>query len=199
MPAVPRTGPLRRGRKSVQRRGRKSVQRRDPRSARPRHAPRLARNPPSIRRLSGRKGALHLRMTPSMRSSLRRRSARIVRTIRIVRSNREVSASRTSGGMIPAGCSASWEPLTEALALQRRGTCSSVRYSVRSCRGPCRGHRPARWRSPGRVISIREGAFRDTFTRDSADDSWQLLLESQEKSGSWSTFASYVLTRPHKH
>jgi len=39
------------------------------------------------------------------------------------------------------------------------------------------------------------GAFRDTFTRSAATDSWTLLLESQAKTGAWSTFASYTLQR----
>lgn len=41
-----------------------------------------------------------------------------------------------------------------------------------------------------------DGAFRDTFTRDPATDSWTLLLESQDQDGHWSTFASYTLARP---
>jgi hypothetical protein len=40
-----------------------------------------------------------------------------------------------------------------------------------------------------------EGAFRDTFTWLPASHSWTLLLESQGANGSWSTFASYTLTR----
>jgi hypothetical protein len=41
-----------------------------------------------------------------------------------------------------------------------------------------------------------EGAFRDTFTRNIQAGTWTLLLESQDRSGKWSTFASYTLTRP---
>jgi hypothetical protein len=41
-----------------------------------------------------------------------------------------------------------------------------------------------------------EGAFRDTFQRDKPNGRWTLLLESQGKDGTWSTFASYRLTRP---
>jgi hypothetical protein len=40
-----------------------------------------------------------------------------------------------------------------------------------------------------------DGAFRDTFTWQPATDSWSLLIEAQGKSGAWSTFASYTLTR----
>lgn len=40
-----------------------------------------------------------------------------------------------------------------------------------------------------------EGGFRDTFTWRSATHSWSLLLESQTANGTWSTFASYTLTR----
>jgi hypothetical protein len=40
-----------------------------------------------------------------------------------------------------------------------------------------------------------EGAFRDTFTWRPATESWALLLESQASNGTWSTFASYTLTR----
>jgi hypothetical protein len=40
-----------------------------------------------------------------------------------------------------------------------------------------------------------DGAFRDTFTWLPASGSWTLLLESQRADGSWSTFASYALTR----
>jgi hypothetical protein len=41
-----------------------------------------------------------------------------------------------------------------------------------------------------------EGAFRDSFTRYPAEDTWTLLLESQDQRGKWSTFASYRLARP---
>jgi hypothetical protein len=40
------------------------------------------------------------------------------------------------------------------------------------------------------------GAFRDTFTFISETGAWTLLLESQDSTGTWSTFATYTLTRP---
>jgi hypothetical protein len=40
-----------------------------------------------------------------------------------------------------------------------------------------------------------EGAFRDTFTWRPTTQSWSLLLGSQSADGTWSTFASYTLTR----
>ena len=40
-----------------------------------------------------------------------------------------------------------------------------------------------------------EGAFRDTFSLPAGASGGSLLLESQEKDGRWSTFASYRLTR----
>jgi hypothetical protein len=40
-----------------------------------------------------------------------------------------------------------------------------------------------------------KGAFRDTFLWRPASTSWTLLLESQRADGSWTTFASYTLTR----
>ena len=40
------------------------------------------------------------------------------------------------------------------------------------------------------------GAFRDTFTFMPQSDAWSLLLESQKPDGTWSTFATYTLTRP---
>jgi hypothetical protein len=40
-----------------------------------------------------------------------------------------------------------------------------------------------------------DGPFRDTFTWQPSTKSWTLLLESQAADGSWSTFASYTLTR----
>jgi len=40
-----------------------------------------------------------------------------------------------------------------------------------------------------------EGAFRDTFSLAADASNGTLLLESQEKDGRWSTFASYRLTR----
>jgi len=44
-----------------------------------------------------------------------------------------------------------------------------------------------------------EGAFRDTLTWHPASVSWSLLLESQHADGTWSTFASYSLTRGVQH
>jgi hypothetical protein len=44
------------------------------------------------------------------------------------------------------------------------------------------------------IFPYAEGAFRDTFTWVSGTDSWSLLIESQTND-SWSTFASYTLTR----
>jgi len=41
------------------------------------------------------------------------------------------------------------------------------------------------------------GAFRDTFELAADGSGGSLLLESQEKDGSWSTFASYTLKRRH--
>src|SRR5277367_6588955 len=43
-----------------------------------------------------------------------------------------------------------------------------------------------------------EGTFRDTFVRQADTDCWTLLLESESKEGTWSTFANYTLTRPKK-
>jgi hypothetical protein len=43
-----------------------------------------------------------------------------------------------------------------------------------------------------------EGTFRDTL-RDKTTGSWTLLLESQGKDGSWSTFANFKFTRPTKN
>lgn len=45
------------------------------------------------------------------------------------------------------------------------------------------------------VFPYADGAFRDTFQRDTRGDSWTLLIESQAKDGAWSTFATYRLTR----
>ena len=44
------------------------------------------------------------------------------------------------------------------------------------------------------LFPYANGAFRDTFRRQNKD-SWSLLLESQARDGSWSTFASYSLIR----
>ena len=46
------------------------------------------------------------------------------------------------------------------------------------------------------LFPYAEGQFRDTLTLAADGSSGTLLLESQEKDGSWSTFASYTLTRP---
>ncbi|MGP8034764.1 MAG: hypothetical protein ACLPQ6_11585 [Steroidobacteraceae bacterium] len=40
-----------------------------------------------------------------------------------------------------------------------------------------------------------EGAFRDTFELSQDGSGGSLLIESQDKDGHWSTFASYTLTR----
>lgn len=47
------------------------------------------------------------------------------------------------------------------------------------------------------VFPYAWGAFRDTFDLAADGDGGTLLLESQEKDGSWSTFASYTLKRRH--
>jgi hypothetical protein len=44
-----------------------------------------------------------------------------------------------------------------------------------------------------------EGTFRDTLRRGKTTGSWTLLLESQGKDGSWSTFANFKFTRPTKN
>ena len=46
------------------------------------------------------------------------------------------------------------------------------------------------------IFPYASGAFRDTFTFASETGAWSLLLESQEHNGTWSTFATYTLTRP---
>jgi hypothetical protein len=43
-----------------------------------------------------------------------------------------------------------------------------------------------------------EGAFRDTLTLSEDGNTGSLLLESQQKDGHWTTFASYRMTRLHK-
>jgi hypothetical protein len=48
------------------------------------------------------------------------------------------------------------------------------------------------------VFPYAEGAFRDTFSWQPASRSWSLLLESQSPDGTWSTFATYVLS-PRSH
>ena len=45
------------------------------------------------------------------------------------------------------------------------------------------------------LFPYAEGAFRDTLVVAADGNSATLLLESQEKDGSWSTFASYRMTR----
>ena len=67
------------------------------------------------------------------------------------------------------------------------------RYGAAGARVVATGHRDG-----GRLVLLfpyAEGAFRDTFTRHTDTGTWSLLIESQQKDGSWSTFASYELTR----
>jgi hypothetical protein len=45
------------------------------------------------------------------------------------------------------------------------------------------------------VFPYEDGAFRDTFTFVPESGTWSLLLESQNRNGTWSTFARYTLTR----
>jgi hypothetical protein len=45
------------------------------------------------------------------------------------------------------------------------------------------------------LFPYAQGAFRDTLTLAAGGAGGTLLLESQERDGSWSTFASYRLTR----
>lgn len=45
------------------------------------------------------------------------------------------------------------------------------------------------------VFPYEEGAFRDTFSLATDGNSGSLLLESQARDASWSTFASYTLTK----
>ena len=45
------------------------------------------------------------------------------------------------------------------------------------------------------LFPYAEGAFRDTLVVAADGNFATLLLESQEKDGSWSTFASYRMTR----
>jgi hypothetical protein len=49
------------------------------------------------------------------------------------------------------------------------------------------------------VFPYVEGAFRDTFSFEPAARSWSLLIESQSADGTWSTFATYSLTRRSHH
>jgi hypothetical protein len=46
------------------------------------------------------------------------------------------------------------------------------------------------------IFPYASGAFRDTFTFMPDTGAWSLLLESQKPDGTWSTFATYTLTRP---
>jgi hypothetical protein len=45
------------------------------------------------------------------------------------------------------------------------------------------------------IFPYAEGAFRDTFTWQPESRSWSALLESQNSNDTWSTFASYTLSR----
>jgi len=45
------------------------------------------------------------------------------------------------------------------------------------------------------IFPYVSGAFRDTFTFLSDKAAWSLLLEAQKPDGTWSTFATYTLTR----
>jgi hypothetical protein len=45
------------------------------------------------------------------------------------------------------------------------------------------------------IFPYSTGAFRDTFGGDPGSGHWTLLIESQEKTGSWSTFGSYQVSR----
>jgi len=44
-------------------------------------------------------------------------------------------------------------------------------------------------------FAYSNGPFRDTFVHHPATDTWQMVLESGSRSGSWSLFASYVARR----
>jgi hypothetical protein len=46
------------------------------------------------------------------------------------------------------------------------------------------------------MFPYTDGAFRDTFTLMRESGAWSVLLESQKPDGTWSTFATYTLTRP---
>ena len=46
------------------------------------------------------------------------------------------------------------------------------------------------------IFPYADAAFRDTFTFMPETGAWSLLLESQKSDGTWSTFATYTLTRP---
>jgi hypothetical protein len=43
------------------------------------------------------------------------------------------------------------------------------------------------------VFPYADGAFCDTFAFDPKSGTWSLLIESQKRDGSWSTFAAYTL------
>jgi hypothetical protein len=47
------------------------------------------------------------------------------------------------------------------------------------------------------IFPYASGAFRDTFTFMPEAGAWSLLLEAQKPDGTWSTFATYSLTRAH--
>jgi hypothetical protein len=67
------------------------------------------------------------------------------------------------------------------------------RFGAPGARVVARGERQAQ-----RLVLIfpyAEGAFRDTFTWRPESKSWSLLLETQGGDGTWSTFATYNLTR----
>jgi hypothetical protein len=54
-------------------------------------------------------------------------------------------------------------------------------------------------REGGKLVLLfpyAEGAFRDTLSLATDGRTGTLLIESRSKDGSWSTFASYTLTRP---
>jgi hypothetical protein len=48
------------------------------------------------------------------------------------------------------------------------------------------------------VFPYAAGTLRDTFQRDRSSRIWTVLVESQEKDGTWSAFGNFRLTRPMK-
>jgi hypothetical protein len=48
------------------------------------------------------------------------------------------------------------------------------------------------------VFPYAAGRLRDTFQRDKSSGSWTVLVESQDKDGSWSPFGNLRLTHPRK-
>lgn len=48
------------------------------------------------------------------------------------------------------------------------------------------------------VFPYAAGPLRDTFQRDRAGGTWNVLVESQAKDGTWSPFGNFRLTRPTK-